>query len=137
MDPSATDRGEQHICDKISVEEIHYKLFSTKSHIYCPSLSAFFESNKVWLVEKQCGEEEEEEDGMEFSLISIALSLPLFFSMAEREALRVRATGLKKQKTQRQSQFKIFWYVCEGDSVWESEWERSRCVYEEQNNVGC
>lgn len=81
----------------------------------------------VWFEEKPW--REEEQDGIEISIISIALSVPLFLSLGGREALSVWATGLKNQKAQRLSQFKLFWYV--RDSV------RLCYVYEEHNLVGC
>lgn len=71
----------------MTIEEVHF-LFSINltSAGQAPRYSV---NQKVWFIKEQNGEREEEDDEMKFFLISIALSLPLFFSMAKREALRV------------------------------------------------
>lgn len=75
--------GKQHICDR----QVHFLLFFT--NLTCADQAPQYSLNpNVWFIKKQNGDRKEE-DEMEFFLISIALSLPLFFSMAKREALRV------------------------------------------------
>lgn len=122
----------------MGVEEIHYLLFSTKSHICCPGLSAFFESDNVWFVEELRRRMKKMRwNSLSSQLLFLCLYFPLW--------LKERPWGFehqvsKNKGTKAKPIRDILVCVCvkERETVCDREVrerERSRCVYEEQNNV--